>query len=193
MFQEQVNIKQALEQELDKIIRKVSNINVSNAPLLKGHSLALAFKEFVELSFIISAKAHENKFIPYGDMVKISGLALRYLSQQKISLNAIAAAFALWCHEKRMAITGWSLDDLEKIDRRDVTEKELGDLMYNFSPNQQMTFLGLQNAYNFFTEMIVDELYNLSEVKKDWLELLNKMQASVIEVPLNVRQGVIKA
>ncbi len=182
MSHEQIDIRQGLEQELNETIKEFSGKAIHDHSLREGQSLKHAFEEFIELTSIITAKAHEQHLTDYGDTVKVTGLALSHLLRQEITLNTIATAFAVWSHRKRMVVTGWSLEGLAKVGDGETNPIELGNMMDKLSSAQKITFLGLHHAYYFCTEMMTDESFDLTAAQNNWLEVLSKVQANAIKV-----------
>ena len=180
MNQEQVKIEGALEKELNKTIKELACKPSLETTLLEKQLLQVAFEDFIELSCLISQKANGRDLDHYGDTVKLTGLALKYLLKQEIPLSDIANVFTFWSHRKILAITDWNSEDLVGVDDFESNEDELDQLLCNLDPTQLMTFFGLHHAYHFFAEMIAGELYSLSEIKDDWLKLINTVQADVV-------------
>ena len=191
-MKKQVNISQALEQELDGVIKEIETIDIPPM-LVKSSLLQLVLDKFIKTSFFISNKAYEYNYLHYGNIVKILGTGLDYLAKQKISLNNKATAFIFWCNQKRITITGWDVENLIRIDANEMTKSEFKELMLYLTPNQYMTFIGLQDTYMLFTEAAFSESYNLSGLENGWLELLNKLKNRVAEIPFGVVQDILEA
>lgn len=187
MKQKEVNIKNALEQELNEIIGEVKTMDLPQFPIpvKQKRPLQPTLEMFIEACFSIAIKAHEYNFFYYGNMVGTFGLALEYISKQKIPSSNKVIAFSIWCNRKRMALTGWSLEDFDRIDVGEVTQDELNKLMYGLIPEEQMTFLGIHNAYRYYIEVMNDPLYSSSELKEDWIDLLDELKEHAVEIPLD--------
>ena len=192
MIQKLIN-KSDLKQELNEIIKEVKTMDIPQSSIEKRPPLQLTLEKFIKISFFIVDKAHECDFLYYGNMVKTFGLALEYILEQKIPSSNKVIAFITWCNRKRMMLTGWGLEDFSRIDVGEITKDEFNKLAYDLSPYQQMTFLGIHNAYRYFTEVINNKSFDISELKEDWLELLKELKEHAIEIPLDIDQGTIQA
>lgn len=198
------NLAPELEQELDQLIPQGDltlepDSSLAQDPLRQA-ALQNAAQKLPELCFIVSEKAYECELLIYGDMVKTCGLVLNYLYQHTEHLSNIIERclnvgflFALWTDNHRRSLTGETMEDIIKISMGEITAKKLEDAMKNFSFEELMAFLAVQDAAYFLRKLADKQGDSFETNQQDWIDLVKERQLLTIKVPPNIFQEVIDA